>query len=106
MLADEIAEVYDNDIEMVDLQVGVAAEGNRPTCYGFSETAFQIFIIQASYRLQKDRFYTDDYRPEIYTREGLEWIETASLKAVLLRHFPRLQETGLANVANAFAPWS
>ena len=62
------------------------------------------FIIQASFRLQKDRFYTDDYRPEIYTQHGLDWIDAANMKSALLRHNPDLQNTGLANVANAFAP--
>ena len=56
-------------------------------------------------RLQADRFYTDSYNEETYTPEGLEWIDRASLKSVLLRHYPELAQTGLANVKNAFEPW-
>ena len=66
---------------------------------------FQIFILNASRRLQADRFYTDDYNEDTYTREGLAWIDDASLKKVILRHYPELEKTGLANVKNAFEPW-
>jgi hypothetical protein len=103
-LAAEIASVYNNDIEMLNLQVGMAAEGIRPQCYGFGETAFQVFIINALYHLQKDQFYTDDYRPEIYTQEGIDWIEGNTMKSVILRHFPELENTDIAYVDNAFVP--
>ena len=59
---------------------------------------FQIFILNASRRLQADRFYTDDYRPEVYTEEGMQWVDDASLKTVILRHLPELAATGLGNV--------
>ncbi len=66
----------------------------------------QIFILNASWRLLGDRFYTDDYRPEIYTPEGLAWIDDATFKTVLLRHFPSLESsTAIGNVRNAFEPW-
>jgi hypothetical protein len=55
--------------------------------------------------LQADRFFTDSYREDIYTAEGLAWIDEVTLKKVLLRHFPDLARTGLANVDNAFEPW-
>ena len=66
---------------------------------------FQIFILNATRRLQADRFFTDSYNEETYTREGLNWIDAASFKNVLLRNFPELAATGLANVRNAFEPW-
>jgi hypothetical protein len=100
--------VYGTDadaINRVDLMVGTFAEATRPTCYGFGETLFQVFTLMASRRLQADRFYTNDFRPEVYTAEGIAWIESASMKGILLRHFPELGETGLASVANAFYPW-
>ena len=43
-----------------------------PKGFGFSDRAFRIFILMASRRLKSDRFYTDDYTPEIYTQAG--WI--------------------------------
>ncbi|HEY4974226.1 MAG TPA: hypothetical protein VII41_11500, partial [Steroidobacteraceae bacterium] len=55
--------------------------------------------------LQADRFYTDCFTEEFYTPEGLRWIDAADLKTVLLRHFPSLSSTGLANIRNAFEPW-
>ena len=66
---------------------------------------FQIFIVSASRRLQADRFYTDDYNEDIYTPEGLRWIDRTDLKTVILRHYPELADTGLANIKNAFEPW-
>jgi hypothetical protein len=93
------------DVEKLDLMIGTLAEGHRPSGFGFGETMFQIFILNASRRLQADRFYTDSYTEEVYTKEGLHWIDEADLKTVLLRHYPELAHTGLANIKNAFEPW-
>ncbi|OAI41191.1 hypothetical protein AYO38_04365 [bacterium SCGC AG-212-C10] len=105
-----LREVYGDDpagVERLDLLVGTLGEApeNRPTNFGFGETLFQIFILNASRRLQADRFYTDSYNAETYTREGLAWIDRADLKSVILRHYPELAQSGLANVKNAFEPW-
>lgn len=100
-----IEEVYGDDVESLDLLIGTLAEGHRPTNFGFGETMFQIFILNASRRLQADRFFTDDYREEVYTKEGLQWVDDSSLKKVILRHYPELESTGLGNVKNAFEPW-
>jgi hypothetical protein len=92
-------------VESLDLMVGTLGEETRPTGFGFGETLFQIFILNASRRLQADRFFTDCYNAEVYTQEGLDWIDRADLKHVILRHYPELSKTGLANVKNAFEPW-
>jgi tetratricopeptide (TPR) repeat protein len=106
----QLKEVYGasaGDVEKLDLLIGTLSEGEkqRPTDFGFGETMFQIFILNATRRLQADRFYTNNYNEETYTREGLEWIDGATLKTVLLRNFPELAQTGLANITNAFEPW-
>ena len=93
------------DVENLDLMIGGLAEDVRPQGFGFGETVFQIFILNASRRLQADRFYTDCYNEETYTKEGLKWIDDSDLKAVLLRNYPELANTGLANIRNAFEPW-
>ncbi|MBL9105463.1 MAG: hypothetical protein JNL82_31295 [Myxococcales bacterium] len=92
-------------VEDIDLLIGTLAEAHRPTGFGFGETLFQVFILNASWRLLGDRFYTDDYRPEVYTPEGLAWVDDADMKSVLLRHYPELARTGLSNLRNAFEPW-
>jgi hypothetical protein len=100
--------VYGSDagaINRMDALVGTLAEGVRPSCYGFGETLFQVFTVMATRRIQADRFLTNDYRPEIYTPEGIQWVEGNSFKSVLLRHYPDLASTGLADVKNAFYPW-
>jgi Animal haem peroxidase len=99
----ELKEVYDNDIERVDLQVGMFAE-TPPAGFGFSDTAFRIFILMASRRLKSDRFFTVDYTPRVYTQEGIDWINQNDMTSILLRHYPELTAT-LREVKNAFAPW-
>jgi heme peroxidase len=100
---EQIREVYDNDIDTVDLQVGLLAE-NPPKGFGFSDTAFRIFILMASRRLKSDRFFTNDYSPDVYTPEGLDWVERNTMVDVLLRHHPELGPA-LEGCENAFAPW-
>jgi len=101
--AKEIEDVYDGDIDSVDLQVGLLCEP-LPPGFGFSDTAFRVFILMASRRLRSDRFFTDDYSPEVYTPEGLDWVERYTMTDVLLRHHPELAPA-LEGVENAFAPW-
>ncbi len=98
----QIREVYGGDMSKVDTQVGMLGE-ELPTGFGFSDTAFRIFILMASRRLKSDRFFTNDYTPEIYTREGLDWVEDNLFGDVVSRHHPGLRE--LINPANGFAPW-
>ncbi|MDQ3928251.1 MAG: heme peroxidase, partial [Chloroflexota bacterium] len=102
--AEELRRVYDGDLERVDLTVGLFAE-NPPKGFGFSDTAFRIFILMASRRLKSDRFFTVDYTPRVYTQAGMDWIDDNDMSTVLLRHFPELAPA-LRGVKNAFAPWS
>jgi hypothetical protein len=101
--ARELEEVY-GDVERVDLIVGMYAEP-KPPGFGFSDTAFRVFILMASRRLESDRFFTRDFRPEVYTPAGMDWIRGNSMRSVLLRHFPDLAPA-LAGVKNPFAPWT
>ena len=101
--AKELRSVYRGDINRVDLVVGLFAEP-KPKGFGFSDTAFRIFILMASRRLNSDRFFTTDYTPEVYTQVGLDWIDNNTMKSVLLRHLPGLLPT-LRGVKNAFTPW-
>jgi hypothetical protein len=100
----EIRSVYENDINSVDLMTGLYAE-RPPKGFGFSDTAFRVFILMASRRLESDRYFTTDYKPEIYTQAGLEWIDNNTMITVLLRHYPEL-EPALSNIDNAFVPWN
>ncbi|TMR38030.1 catalase [Nonomuraea zeae] len=97
-----LKDVY-RTVDDIDTMVGLFAE-NPPERFGFSDTAFRIFILMASRRLQSDRFLTVDYRPEIYTPLGLDWIERNGMTSVILRHCPELAGH-LPRTASAFAPW-
>ena len=46
-----------------------------PKGFGFSDTAFRVFVLMASRRLKSDRFFTTDYTPAVYTQAGLDWID-------------------------------
>jgi hypothetical protein len=103
-LAEELRRVYNGEIDRVDLMVGLYAEP-KPEGFGFSDTAFRIFILMASRRLNSDRFFTTDFTSRIYTQAGLDWIDDNDMSSVLLRHFPALLPA-LRTTRNAFAPWS
>lgn len=101
--ASELREIYHDDLDRVDLMVGLFAE-DLPEGFGFSDTAFRVFILMASRRLKSDRFFTKDYRAEIYTQFGLDWIEHNSFLSVIRRHYPKLAPA-LYGVQNGFQPW-
>ncbi|MDY7087939.1 MAG: peroxidase family protein [Actinomycetota bacterium] len=91
-------------IDEVDTMVGLFAE-TPPEGFGFSDTAFRVFILMASRRLQSDRFLTVDYRPEVYTQFGLDHIAATTMTDLIHRHCPELKGV-LPAGRNAFAPWS
>ncbi|KAJ3544865.1 hypothetical protein NM208_g2814 [Fusarium decemcellulare] len=95
---------------MVILMLWISSVGSLceplPEGFGFSDTAFRVFILMASRRIKSDRFLAGDgWCPEVYTREGINWVQNNTMKDVLCRHFPELAAP-LHNVKNAFAPWS
>ncbi|MBU9767089.1 peroxidase [Mycobacterium sp. TNTM28] len=99
-----MAEIYGGDIDKVDTMVGMFGE-QLPAGFGFSDTAFRIFVLMATRRLKSDRFYTVDFTPRVYTPEGMEWIDRNDMVSVLLRHYPELGPV-LRGQRNAFAPWT
>jgi hypothetical protein len=90
-------------IEKVDLLVGMHCE-KAPPGFGFSDTAFRIFVLMASRRLKSDRFFTTDFRPEVYTQTGFNWVRDNSFRTVLERHFPQLAPR-FADLRNVFFAW-
>ncbi len=85
-----------------------------------------MFILNASRRLFSDRFLTSSFRPEFYTKLGLDWVNNngpgaplmekgpsnghparivSALKRVLMRTIPELGAE-LDAVVNAFDPWA
>ncbi len=114
-----------DNIEDVDVVVGMLAESTRPHGFAISETQFQVFILNASRRLFSDRFFTSSFRPEFYSNLGFRWVvengpdgkvwekgkpnghemQVLPMKRVLLRTVPELSRE-LATVVNAFDPWA
>ena len=50
---------------------------------------------------------TDGFTTDIYSPEGLKWIQDTDMSSVLLRAFPDMDwlKGILANTKNAFFPW-
>lgn len=105
--AAELKQAYNGNIEDVDLLIGSLAEA-RPDGFGFGDTPFQLFLCMANRRLKTDRFLTIDYKEEYYTREGLDWVESSTMKDILLRNFPEVSglDKAMKNITNAFYVWS
>jgi len=100
--AGDLRKIY-KDVDQVDLMVGLYAE-KKPEGFGISDTAFRVFLLMASRRLKSDRFFTTDYTPEIYTRQGIDWVENNTMRTVLLRHYPALAPALYGK--NAFGQWN
>jgi hypothetical protein len=100
---EELRSVYEDDLESVDLIAGMFAE-DRPEGFAFSDTAFRIFILMASRRLNSDRFFTTHFNDDVYTPEGMKWIDDNTMGSVLIRHCPEL-EPYVGHLDNAFALW-
>ena len=96
-------------VEKLDLLVGTLGEqapDNRPTGFGFGETLFQIFILNATRRLQADRFYTDDYNEETYTQGGPRLDRPRHPQDRPPPPLPRARAApGSPTSRNAFEPW-
>lgn len=107
-LPDELRAVYGqtdgrDNVDLLDTMVGMFAETN-PEGFGFSDTAFRVFILMASRRLKSDRFIAADFRPDVYTPVGFDWVNDNGMESVLLRHYPELKPA-FFGVKNPFAPW-
>ncbi|XP_058069774.1 alpha-dioxygenase PIOX-like [Magnolia sinica] len=99
-----LREVYGDNVESLDLQVGLMAE-KKIKGFAISETAFFIFLLMASRRLEGDRFFTSNFNEETYTKEGLKWVNTTeSLSDVLGRHYPDTVHKWM-NSTSAFSVW-
>ncbi|KAL1318117.1 hypothetical protein HN51_070377 [Arachis hypogaea] len=99
-----LEDVYGDDVEELDLLVGLMAE-KKIKGFAISETAFVIFLLMASRRLEADRFFTSNFNEETYTKKGLEWVNsTESLKDVIDRHYPEITLKWL-NSSSAFSVW-
>lgn len=101
---EDLRRVYGDDVDQLDLTVGMFAE-TPPPGFRFSDTAFRIFVLMASRRLNSDRFFTTSYNEQVYTKAGMAWIDENTMTTVLLRHYPSLRPA-FSGVENAFAPWS
>lgn len=94
-LREAVRKVYNNDIEKVDTVIGSLAEwpDRTPKTMGFSASTFLEFILMASRRVQADRFYTEDFRKEIYTPEGIERVRGLNgLKDIIERNAPAVKD--------------
>lgn len=90
--ASKLNRLYNGDIEKVDLLTGCLCEP-LPKGFGFSDTAFLVFILRASRRLKSDRFIAGEWNEDMYSQVEMHWVQGNDVKDVLSRHFPVLKET-------------
>ncbi|KAF8390045.1 hypothetical protein HHK36_024566 [Tetracentron sinense] len=103
-VVEALHEVYGDDVEKLDLLVGLHAE-KQIEGFAISETAFFIFLLMASRRLEADRFFTTNFNYQSYTEKGLEWVnKTESLKDVIDRHYPEMARKWM-RCSSAFSVW-
>ncbi|XP_027340380.1 alpha-dioxygenase 2 [Abrus precatorius] len=103
-IIEALKEVYEDDVEKLDLIVGLHAE-KKIKGFAISETAFFIFLMMASRRLEADRFFTTNFNSKTYTDKGLEWVNsTETLKDVIDRHFPEMTKKWM-RCSSAFSVW-
>ncbi|KAA0053696.1 alpha-dioxygenase 1-like [Cucumis melo var. makuwa] len=99
-----LREVYGDNVEELDILVGLLAE-KKIKGFAISETAFVIFLLMASRRLEADSFFTCYFNEGAYTKRGLEWVnKTESLKDVIERHHPEISKKWM-NSSSAFSVW-
>ncbi|KAI4346493.1 hypothetical protein L6164_007384 [Bauhinia variegata] len=99
-----LEEVYGDDVEELDLLGGLMAE-KKINGFAISETAFVVFLLMATRRLEADRFFTSYFNEETYTKKGLEWVNTTeNLKDVIDRHYPEMTKKWM-NSSSAFSVW-
>ncbi|KAJ0982649.1 hypothetical protein J5N97_010904 [Dioscorea zingiberensis] len=99
-----LREVYGDDVEKLDVLVGLMAE-KKIKGFAISETAFFIFVTMASRRLEADRFFTSYFNEKTYTKKGFAWVNnTESLRDVISRHYPEIT-TKWMNSTSAFSVW-
>ncbi|WIA21634.1 hypothetical protein OEZ85_000815 [Tetradesmus obliquus] len=98
-----LKEVYGNDIDKIDVAVGLLAETPLPG-WIFGEAVYTIFVLQTQRRLESDRFYTADFDEAAYTAAGLDYVHDTTMSDILMRHVPELA-LHLQPRSNAFIPW-
>ena len=89
-LAEEIRDVYDGDIDRVDLQVGMLAEPLPPGLRLLRHRLPDLHpdgVAAAEVATASSPTTTP---PDVYTPEGLAWVEGNTMVDVLLRHHPEL----------------
>ena len=92
-----------DNVDALDLMVGMFAEV-PPEGFGFSDTAFRVFILMASRRIKSDRFMAQGFNANVFTPEGIAWVNDNSMLSLLRRHHPELAPA-LYGLENAFVPW-
>jgi hypothetical protein len=82
--------LYKDDIENIDLHVGLLAE-RKIDQSAFGETTYVIFMCQTQQRLINDPFFTKFYSESYYTPAGMRYVERARMEDILRRHHPKVK---------------
>jgi hypothetical protein len=100
---DALNQAYPEGIDSMDNMIGLHLEDKVPGMI-FGETTYSIFVTHTTKRLERDRFLTECYTPEYYTKFGIDHVEMCSMSKVLRRHYPEIGHL-IEKDTNAFIPW-
>ncbi|WRX17619.1 hem peroxidase [Theobroma cacao] len=102
-----LREVYEENVDMLDLLVGLHA---KKKIKGFAingTTFFILLLITSRYAsmLEADHFFTINFNSQTYAEKGLEWVnKTEALKDVIDRHFLDMTRKWM-RCSSAFSVW-
>ena len=81
--------LYKDDIEEVDVHIGLLAEEKMDKC-AVGETTYAIFMAQTQMRIVNDPFLTRFYSETYYTHLGMIYIAMTRMVDIIRRHHPTL----------------
>mmetsp|Transcript_49529 Transcript_49529/g.105945 ORF Transcript_49529/g.105945 Transcript_49529/m.105945 type:complete len:631 (-) Transcript_49529:29-1921(-) len=107
-VAAEVAKWYPS-IEDVELAVGVQVEKCSQGGWCLSDTTGIAVVADAFNSIRQDRFYTDDFKEEVYTPWGLEHAKSTILADIINRHLGmKIDRNSMISRVPGWAPtkWS
>jgi hypothetical protein len=99
---DLLREAYPEGIDTMDAIIGLHLEEKIPGTI-FGETTYVVLSANTGKRIDRDRFLTECYTPEYYTKFGINHVESSSMSKILLRHYPEIEHV-IQKDTNAFIP--
>jgi hypothetical protein len=100
---DLLRDAYPEGIDTMDAVIGLHLEKKIPGAI-FGETTYVVLAFDTAKRTDRDRFLTECFTAEYYTKFGIDYVDSCSMSKILLRHYPEMRDF-IRKDTNAFIPW-